>query len=190
MIQQPQCIALLIPEIKELLRNQDYALLKQVLKECTPLDFADTWKLFSEEERLQIFKLLPSIASLKLFEIIDMDLQRQLLEKLSAENVTPILEGMHSPDLAKIFHKMSPRAIKKMSSLIKRQEALQHVDYLMKFPEHSAGSLMHPEFVKLTPKLTAKHALARLQAIARPNQKEHLYSLFVVDDDGRVLGTL
>ena len=190
MLEQPQSIALLIPEIKELLRNRDYALLKQVLKECTPLDFADTWKSFSEEERLQIFKLLPTTASLKLFEIIDMDLQRQLLEKLSGENVTPILEGMHSPDLAKIFHKMSPRAIKKMTGLIKRQEALQHVDYLMTFPEHSAGSLMHPEFVKLTPKLTAKQALHRLQAIARPNQKEHLYSLFVVDDDGRVLGTL
>ncbi len=191
MIEQPHSIALLIPEIKELLQTRDYALLKQVLKECNSLDFADAWKAFTEEERLQIFKLIPAATGLKLFEILDIDYQRQLLEKMSAENVTPLLESMDSPDLAKIFHKMSPRAIKKMTSLIKRQEALFHIDYLMKFPEHSAGSLMHPEFVKLTPRMTAKQALHCLQAIARPNQKEHLYaSIFVTDDDGKLLGAL
>lgn len=187
-MEQLHSIALLIPEIKELLQEKNYILLKQVLRECSPLDFADCWKKFEEEERLQIFKLLPARSALKLFEILDVEDQRFLLGKLSEENVTPILEGMHSPDLAKIFHKMSPRAVKKMTSLIKRQEALSHIDLLMKFPEKSAGSLMHPEFVKLSPKMTAKQALLLLQAIARPNQKEHLYSLYVTDDQGRVLG--
>ena len=191
MIEQPHSIALLIPEIKELLATREYSLLKQVLKECNSLDFADAWKAFAEEERLQLFKLIPAATGLKLFEILDIEHQRQLLEKMNEENVTPLLDGMDSPDLAKIFHKMSPRAIKKMTGLIKRQEALRHIDTLMKFPEHSAGSLMHPEFVKLTPRLTAKQALHFLQAIARPNQKEHLYaSIFVTDDDGKLLGAL
>ena len=98
---------------------------------------------------------------------------------------------MHSPDLAKLFHRMSPRMVKKMTSLIKRQEALSHIDLLMQYPEHSAGSLMHLEFIKLTPKLTAKQALALAQAITRPTQKAHLlYSFFIVDDNGKVLGSL
>ncbi|MBI4352787.1 MAG: magnesium transporter [Candidatus Omnitrophica bacterium] len=183
-------ITLLVPEIKELLAEKNYVLLKQVMRESNPLDFADAWKRFAEEERLQLFKLLPGTAALKLFEILDIEDQRYLLGKLSEENVTPLLEGMESPDLAKLFHKMSPRLAKKMTSLIKRQEALAHIDLLMKFPEHSAGSLMHPEFVKLTPKLTAKQATSLLQAIARPYEKEHLYSLFVTDEEGRLLGAL
>lgn len=187
---QPQSIALLVPEIKELLEQKEFALLKQVLRECNPLDFADAWKSFNEDQRIQIFKLLPSTAALRLFEILDMDDQRTLLNHLSEASVTPILENMDSPELAKIFHKMPARVVKKMTSLIKRQEALSHIDTLMKFPEGTAGSLMHPEFVKLSPKITAKQALHLLQAIARPNQKEHLYSLFVTDDEGRVLGSL
>ncbi len=189
-MEQLHSIALLVPEIKELLAEKNYVLLKQVLRECSPLDFADCWKRFDEEERQQIFKLLPARSALKLFEILEVEDQRTLLGRLSEENVTPILEGMHSPDLAKIFHKMPPWAVKKMTGLIKRQGALSHIDLLMTFPEKSAGSLMHPEFVKLSPKMTAKQALLLLQAVTRPNQKEHLYSLYVTDDQGRALGGL
>ena len=185
-----QSIALLIPEIKELLAKKDWTLLKQVLRECNPIEFADVWTKFDEAERLQIFKLLPIKSALKLFEILDIEDQRLLLAYLSADNLTPILEGISSPDLAKIFHRMPPRMVKKMTGLIKHQEALAHVDFIMKFPENSIGSLMHPEFIKLSPKMTAKQALVRLQAVTRPNQKEHLYALFVTDDSGVVLGGL
>ncbi|MGH7198436.1 MAG: magnesium transporter [Candidatus Omnitrophota bacterium] len=189
-MQQFHSIALLVPELKDLLAQKDYPLIKQVMRQCNPIEFADSWRKFAEEERLQIFKLLPGAAALRLFEILDIEDQRYLLGKLNEESVAPILEGISSPDLAKLFHRMSPRQVKKMTALIKRQEALAHIDLLMKFPEKSAGSLMHPEFVKLTPKLTAKQAMSLLHAIARPNEKEHLYSLFVTDEQGKVLGSL
>ena len=187
---QPQSIALFFPEIRELLTEKNYPLLKQVIKACSPLDFADVWKKFTEEERLQIFKLLPANSALKLFEILDIEHQRFLLAKLNEESVTPILDNLNSPDLAKIFHRLPPRAVKKMTSLIKRQDALAQIDIVMKYPENTAGSLMHPEFVRLAPKMTAKQSLSRLQAITRPGQKEHLYSLYVTDEDIRVMGTL
>ena len=183
-------VKLLFPEIKELLGEKNYSLLKQVLRECNPVGFLDCWRDFSRDEQLQIFKLLPTSLALKLFEILDIVDQQFLFGKLDEESMTPLLEGMTSPELAKMFHKMSPRAVKKMKHLIKRQEALAHIDLLMKYPEDSAGSLMHTEFIKLGPKLTAKQALSTLQAIARPNQKEHLFSLFVTDPESRVLGAL
>ncbi len=193
-MQQPQSVALLFPELKELLKDKNYTLLKQVLRECNPLDFADLWPRFDEEERLQVFKLLPAKAALKLFEILDVEDQRKLLSMLSednaSENVAPLLENMHSPDLAKIFNKMSPRLVKKMTGLIKRQEHLAHIDLIMQYSQNTIGNKMHPEFVKLGPKVTAKQALLRLQAILRPGQKEHLYSLFVTNEEGKVIGAL
>jgi len=183
-------MALLVPEIKELLSEKNFVLLKQIAKEYSPLELADCWKFFSEEERLHIFRILPARSALKVFEILDIDEQRFLLNRLSEESVTPILEGIDSPDLAKIFHKMPDRAVKKMTSLIKRQEALAHIDYLMKFPQHTAGSLMHPEFIKLSPRMSAKQALVLLQAIMKPNQKSHLSSLYVTDDQGKLFGAL
>ncbi len=187
---QPQSIALFFPEICELLGTKDYSLLKTVLKACSPLDFADVWKKFNEEERLQVFKLLPANSALKLFEILPLEDQRFLLAKLNEESVTPLLDNLNSPDLAKIFHRMPARAVKKMTSLIKRQDSLAQIDIVMKYPENTVGSQMHPEFVRLSPRMTANQALNRLQAITRPGQKEHLYSLFVTDEDLSLLGTL
>ncbi len=187
---QPDPVKLLYPEIKELLQEKNYHLLKQILRECNPLGLADSWRNFNKEEQLQIFKLLPESSALKVFEILDIEEQQYLLGKLNEENVGPLLDSMTSPELVKIFHRMHPRTVKKMRNLIKRQEALSQIDLMMKFPEHSAGSLMHPEFIKLGPKLTARQALVILQAIARPHQKEHLFSLFVTDPDGKVLGAL
>lgn len=188
---QPQSLALLFPEIKELLNAKNYALLKQVLRECDAIGFTDVWRRFDEEERLQIFRLLPARAALRLFEVLEVEDQKYLLNRLNEESVAPILEGMHSPDLAKIFHKMSPRAVKKMTGLIRRQEALAHIDKIMQYPEQSAGALMHPEFVKLLPKYTAKQALSILSAIARPNQHNHVMNaLFVTDEEGRLIGRL
>lgn len=183
-------ISLLLPEIKELLNEKNYTLLKQVIREVNPVEFADCWKKFEEEERLQLFKLLPATSALKLFEVLDIEDQKALLSKLSEENVAPLLENLPSTDVAKLFHKLSPRMVKKMTSLIKRQEALAHIDLVMKYPENTAGSLMHPEFIKLAPKLTAKQTLFLIQAIVKPNQKEHLLALFVTDEDGKVLGGL
>ncbi len=189
-MEQTHVMTLLIPEIRELLKQRDYVLLKQLAREYSPIDFAGCWKHFDEQEKLQIFRLLPSRTALKLFEILELEDQKYLLDKLQEDMVTPILEGIDSPDLAKIFHVMPPRMVKRMTSLIKHQASLTSIDTLMKFEENQAGSLMHPEFIRLSPKMTAKQAISLLQSILRPNQKKHLASLFVTDDTGKAVGTL
>ncbi|MBI4431291.1 MAG: magnesium transporter [Candidatus Omnitrophica bacterium] len=189
-MQQQHSVKLLLPEIKEILRDKDYSLLKVALKECNPIGLAGCWQNFTEEEQLQIFSVLPGKSALSLFEVLEIEDQRKLLEKLSEDSVTPLLNNLDLPDVAKIFHKMSSRNVRKMRNLIKRQKALAHVDLLMQYPHHSAGSLMHPEFIKLEPKMTAKQALSVLSAITRPGEKEHLFALFVVDEESKVLGSL
>src|SRR4051794_16950600 len=104
-MEQTNFVVLQVPEFKELLKQKDYPLLKQVIREYTPMDLADSWKYFDADERLQIFKVLSSKDALKLFEILEVEDQRYLLAKLNEENVAPILEGIDSPDLVKIFHK-------------------------------------------------------------------------------------
>lgn len=183
-------IKLLFPEIKELLGEKNFPLLKQLLKDVNPIGLSDFWDKLSIEEQIEIFKLLPENSALKLFEMLELPAQQSLLSRLDDINVAPLLENVDSPELAKIFHQMSPRSVKKMRQLIKRQEALAHIDLNMKFHEHTVGSRMHPEFIKLSPRMSARQALSTLQAIARPNQKEHLFALFVTDPTGKVLGSL
>ena len=167
MLYQPNPVKILFPEIKELLQEKNHTLLKQVLRECNPIGFADFWKKFTPEEQIEIFKLLPERSALKVFEILDIQDQHELLSKLDEKNVTPILDNIESADIVQILHTMSARTVKKMKNLIKRQEALAQVNLMMTYPEHSAGSHMHPEFIKLGPRLTARQALNTEQGIRR-----------------------
>jgi len=183
-------LTLLVPEIKGLLEGGEFSLLKGVLRECSPLDMAECWSDFSQEEQIAIFKLLNTKAAIPLFESIDIESQKYLLGQLNEETVVPLLEGADPADIARVFHHLPKRAVKKMTSLVKRQGALQKIQKVMKFPESSAGSLMEPEFVKLLPKMTARHALSLLQAVARPYQKRHLFALYVTDDSGKLVGAL
>jgi len=183
-------LTLMIPEIKGLLSEKQFGLLKDVLKECSPLDLAECWSDFSMEEEVTLFKLLGTSAAIQLFESIDLESQRRLLNQLNEEAVVPLLEGADPTDIARVFHQLPSSAVKKMTRLVKRGEALQKIQRVMTFPEHSAGSLMHPEFVKLLPKMTARHALSLLQTIVRPHERKHLSALYVTDERGKLVGAL
>src|SRR3989338_1381365 len=161
-----QPAALVVPEIKELLAHKDYVTLKQCLREFHPVDLADRWDAFEPEQQVQLFQLLGTVAAVTLFE------------SLSPENV------------ARLFHRLPKKVVKKLAGLVKREESLQKIQLLMTFPRGSAGSLMHPEFIKLTPTMTAKQALEILQAVARPHHGSHIYALYVTNGQGKLQGTL
>lgn len=184
-----QPAALVTPEIKELLAAKDYVTLKQCLRELHPVDLADQWDTFEPDQQVQIFQLLGRDAAVKLFESLTPEAQRFLLMTLGDESA-PVIEGMAPSDVARLFRRLPKRVVKKLAGLVKREESLQKIQLLMNFPKGSAGSLMHPEFIKLTPAMTAKQALDILQAVARPHQGDHLFALYVTNDQGLLLGTL
>lgn len=183
-------LTLLVPEIKGLLAHQEFGILKDVLKECSPLDLAECWSQFSIYEQVALFKLLNTKSAIQLFESIDIEAQKFLLNQLSEETIVPLLEEVRPADIARVFHRLPEYAVKKMTNLVKREEALQRIQKVMTFPPHSAGSLMHPEFLKLTPKMTARYTLSLVQAVTRPHERRHLSALYVTDDDGKLVGAL
>ena len=184
-----QPAALIIPELKELLHQEDFVTLKQCLREIHPVDMADRWERFEPEEQVRIFQLLGTAAAVKLFESISPDDQRFLLMTLGDESA-PVIEGLAPADVARLFHRLPKRVVKKLAGLVKREESLQKIQLMMTFPSGTAGSLMHPEFIKLTPQTTAKQALEILQAVARPHQAGHIYALYVTNGQGALLGSL
>ena len=184
-----QPAAAVVPEIKELLAAKEFATLKSCLKELHPLDLADRWEDFEPEEQVQLFQLLSTAAAVKLFECLPLEDQRFLLMTLGDASA-PVIEGLAPADVAKLFHRLPTKTARKLAGLVKREEALQKIQLLMTFPQGTAGSLMHPEFIKLTPQMTAKQALDTLQAVARPHQGRHIYALYVTNGQGRLAGSL
>jgi len=72
---------------------------------------------------------------------------------------------------------------KRMLGLLDAQVA-KELDQLLQFPEDAAGRLMDPQVTPLRADFTVADALVRLRRLRRTGLRE----MFVIDDDGRLMG--
>ena len=82
---------------------------------------------------------------------------------------------------------LSDRSRDEILALMEHDEA-EEVRDLLAFPEDSAGGLMTTEFVGVPATLTAAETIDRLREL-EPDA-ETIYYVYVVDDDGRLVGVL
>ncbi|MDI6641435.1 MAG: magnesium transporter [Elusimicrobiota bacterium] len=59
---------------------------------------------------------------------------------------------------------------------------------VMKYPKDTTGALMHTDYITLSPEMTARQAVAKIQSTARIRHTENLHAFYVVDKEGILLG--
>ena len=94
---------------------------------------------------------------------------------------------MSPDDAADLVADLSDRSRDEILALMEHDEA-EEVRDLLAFPEDSAGGLMTTEFVGVPATLTAAETIDRLREL-EPDA-ETIYYVYVVDDDGRLVGVL
>src|SRR3989344_720941 len=186
-------LAHLIPELKELLKEGRWDVLKEFLVDLSPIDLAESWYQFSSMDRIRLFKLMEPRQALVLFESLPVDERAHILKSIEDPNLaTAVIEEATTHEITEVFHKLPQRTVRKMVALVKKKEAVEKINLLMKFAPKTAGSIMHPEFIRLGPRLKAKDALAILQSLSRAAKEEEtlLHCLYVTDDDIQLIGSL
>lgn len=179
--------ALFLPELKELIEGKNFNELKKLLKGLHPVDLAEGWDKFSSKEKLVVFKLLDSKRAIEIFEELDFNEQTYILNNLEDTSISELLTDMASDEKAKLFKNLPDRIRKKMSALLKKEDA-EVVRKITEYPEHTAGRLMSTDFITLAPHLTAKHALEKIQASARLHRIVTIYAIYVLDEKNSLIG--
>ncbi len=182
--------ALFLPELKQLLEAKEMATLKSVLREINPVDLAEGWKSFGREEQITLFGLLAIRRAVVLFEELDVEDQVFLLQAMGEQATGQMMESLEPGEVAHLFRKLPHRVIRRMSNLVKRQEAVERLQQVLSFPPKTAGSLMHTEIVRLKESMTASQALELIQAVTRSHVHEGgvLSNLYVVNGNNRLIG--
>jgi len=135
-------------EIKEFLDNKDFTALKDLLKKIHSIDIAEGWERLESQEKIIIFKLLTSKKTIEVFEDLRFHDQSYLLNNLDNTEVVPILNEMASDERADLFKELAPKVMKKLFSLMKKEE-VEDVQQLLSFEDETAGSLMTTDFLSL-----------------------------------------
>jgi magnesium transporter len=180
--------ALFLPEIKDLLAKKDFVQLKEIIKKIHSIDLAEGFtKYLAEPEKILVFKLLSARRAIEVFEDLSRNEQNFLLNNLENQEVAQVLNEM-APDVrAKLFKELPNKAVKKLWSLLKKEEA-EDVRKLLTYKEGTAGSIMTTELVELKKDMTARRAIVTLQESQRSGIAKAVYSVYVTDDEHRLIG--
>jgi magnesium transporter len=160
---------------------------RAALSEIHPADLAEILEDLDRRERAVLFRELPVEAAADALEEVEPELQRELLQALEPEKAADVLEEMQADDAADLLADLPGDESAELLAEMEPSEA-REVERLLTYDEDSAGGMMNPEFLRLSPELTASQALdeVRLQA----GHIAHLHDAFVIGPDGRLAGVL
>jgi Mg/Co/Ni transporter MgtE len=109
----------------------------------------------------------------------------EVVALLPTARAAGLLGALDLDHAARIARRLAPELWASIVALLDARHA-RALASLLAFREDTAGALMDPEVLALPARLTAAAALARVR-----NEPDHArYNLYVVDEDGRLLGAL
>jgi magnesium transporter len=175
---------LLGPEIGTLIKERNFVALKEIFSEWAPADLAELISDLGVEEQVVVFRLLPRALSADVFEYLDLDLQKGLLQAMGKEDVVKILNEMSPDDRTGLLEELPPTAVTGLLQLLSPEE-LKIAKNLLGYPEKSVGRLMTVDFISARDSATVKEVLDYIREHGA--DRETLNVVYVVDEQGKLV---
>ena len=175
-------------EIYDLIENKNYKELKKQIVELNEADIAEIIEdLEDEKEQLKVFRLLPKDMAADIFANISIDIQQKLITSLSTKEAGLIIDNLEADDAADLIEEMPANIVTKILSNT-TAETRKDINYLLKYPVNSAGSIMNIDFFDLKENNTIGEAINKIRKSGE--EKETIDVCFVLDKSRKLLGSI
>ncbi len=172
---------------EELVESRNLKTLRERLMVMEPLDIAILLESVSEEEMALAFRLLPKDIAVEVFDDFDGPAQHRLLQSMTHRAVSQLLEAMSPDDRTELLEEVPASVTRRILGFLspeQRQVTLQ----LLGYEENSAGREMTPYFVDLRSNMTVAQAMERIRRLAVDT--ETIYVCYVIDPRRHLEGTV
>lgn len=120
---------------------------------------------------------------------LDEDLRSKILEDYSGKEIAEeLVENLDSDDAADLINELDADKRREVFKNISDREQARDLASLLIYPESTAGALMGTELVKVNQNWKMIQCVKEMRRQAEAI--EHVHSIYVVDDEDRLLGTL
>ena len=165
--------------LSALIAERKYATVRDILITMNPSDIAYIFAEL-EEERLPLFyRLLPKELAADTFVEMEPDAQELLIQGFSDSELREVLSEMYVDDAVDVIEEMPANVVRRILSQADPQMR-REINEILRYPEHSAGSIMTTEYVSLRPAMTVEEAILRIRRTGV--DKETIYTCYVTKD--------
>jgi magnesium transporter len=175
---------LLGPEIHELIREKNFAAMRDIFCEWPPADLADLVSTLPAEDQVIVFRVLPRGLAGSVFEYLSRERQKELLQGMAKEEVVNIVNEMAPDDRTALFEELPAQAVTELLRLLSPKERAV-AQALLNYPPGSVGRLMTPDFVAIKDNWTIKQVLDHIRQNGQDS--ETLNVVYVVDEQGKLI---
>jgi magnesium transporter len=176
---------LLLPEIREMLAEQDDRGLSEVMTELHPVSIADFAEGLTVDETWQLLAHADIYRQAEVFSFFSPHKQDELISGVGRERMSKLLEAMSHDDRVDLLKRLAQDVVDSLLPLVAKADR-EDIRRLLSYPEHSAGSVMTTDYATLPPNIPVSEAISHVRHEAP--HKETIYYVYVVDAERRLMG--
>lgn len=174
----------LIRELQALLSQGEEEALQIFLRLVRPEDIAGWLDVISSDDRQRIVEALDHDAAGTVLNDTTVAIRAALMEEIEPERIARIAEALPADEAADLIGELEVEDTEQILHHISDED--EHVlRGLLSYPEDTAGGIMNPEVVALTPESTVDDAIKVLRFA---DEDTITAALYVVDETRRLLG--
>lgn len=185
--QQTHAPEAVMDSIRDALDARDLTAMAVAVGALTTPQIVTVLERLNARERAVVYRLLPKLQALDVFEALDPSLQSELVEGLQDSEVAEIFAEMDPDDRVWLLDELPALVAKKLLRGLPDHER-QMTAEVLGYPNGSIGRRMSPEVLITHPDWTVADTLARMRP--RIHDVETIYTLPVLDGERRVVGVV
>ncbi len=176
---------LLIPDLRELIRDGEVAGLRDYLAEHHPGRVAELIEDLEDGDGDTLFRVLPARNRAEVLSYLDNDRQIKLVKAMPAPEAAELLHVMSHDERADLVNRMDEEVLDPVLPYLAQAER-EDIRRLAGYEPGTAGAVMTTDYVTLPPHITVREALERIRREAP--DRETIYYCYVVDHQRRLIG--
>ena len=165
-----------LENIEALIKNKQYARLRDLFLPMEPADIALLLEEAGEEELPLLYRLLPKELAAEVFVELESDSQEMLINGFSNTELKEVLDELYLDDAVDIVEEMPASVVIRILDKA-TPEMRKSINEILQYPEDSAGSIMNMEFLSLKKDMTVEDAFKRIRRIGGELEMDDCYKL-------------
>ncbi len=176
---------LYLPELREMLAENDAAGLKEFCTVLHPARTADFMAGLTPEESWAVLQHADPQLRAEIFSFFSKEKQKEILERIDRAAAAELIGNLPPDDRVDLLQEVSPEVVDELMPLVSTEER-RDIIRLSSYPEETAGAIMTTRFARLSEDLTVRQALDEIARQAA--EQETIYYLYVVDSEDHLRG--